>query len=260
MRFVAPLAPDIVKDSFQHFDALAAAYDAYCLRRYKYLHSLDRFISLYANHHQLLDHLDVGCGTGRLLKFLRVKNPDLRSQGIDLSRSMVQLCTNSRLRATHCNFMNYSHKKCFDLITMEFNVFGYLSAQYGPRSILKHARLLLRPEGVLIFDLINPLCLTYDRLFNTLPLALYRYMKLKMLKKPLPVKYQPKFTNNVPRTTFALIDQKLLKELLTELNFKTSYQAMPYEFSDAYRFLPLFLRSHIIFAAISDNSQTISMR
>jgi SAM-dependent methyltransferase len=247
MSFVDPLSPDIVEDTFQHFEALASVYDSYCLRRRKYLENLDEFIFLYAHCHKLLEHLDVGCGTGRLMKLLKKRHPVLRSEGIDLSKSMVRLCNASNLNVQQRNFINYDPGKAYDLITMEFNVFGYLSAQYGPQRTLRQAGALLRPGGVLIFDFINPLCLTYDHLFKTLPAALYRYLKLKICKKPLPVKYSLKLKRKLPHTTFAIMDLKKLKRVLLKLGFETAIQVIPYENSGSCRFLPLFLRSHIIF-------------
>ncbi len=161
-----------------HFDELSAQYDHYALKRQDYLSAVDRIILKQIGRRSPCSYLDVGCGTGRLLTKIQHAWPASRGFGIDISPQMVEACHAKGLDVAQADFFAFEPPKPFDVVFLEFNVFGYLIVQNGLAESIAHLRRLVGDQGCIVFDILNPLCLTYDRLRQSLPTAFERCCNL----------------------------------------------------------------------------------
>jgi SAM-dependent methyltransferase len=164
--------------TISHFDELSAQYDHYTLKRQDYLGTVDRIILEQIGLRNPCSYLDVGCGTGRMLTKIQHAFPAGRGYGIDISSQMVETCRTKGLNVTQADFFAFQPATTFDLVFLEFNVFGYLIVQNGLADTIRHLRRLVGDSGTIVFDILNPLCLTYARLRRTLPTAIGRCCNL----------------------------------------------------------------------------------
>ena len=111
-------------------------------------HSLKNFLSI--------DLLDIGCGTGKhsLLLGRRLK----KILAIDQSADMIGIANSRTVTEDNVLFEassfdeNFKCEKKFDVITLFFNVFGYIVNAENGSQIIKKLYSLLEPNGLLIFD------------------------------------------------------------------------------------------------------------
>ena len=112
-------------------------------------HSLKNFLSI--------DLLDIGCGTGKhsLLLGRKLK----RILAIDQSAEMIGIAHRQTVKENNVSFEassfdeNFKCEEKFDVITLFFNVFGYIVNAENGSQILKKLHTLLEPNGLLIFDI-----------------------------------------------------------------------------------------------------------
>ncbi|MEW6221458.1 MAG: methyltransferase [Thermodesulfobacteriota bacterium] len=161
-----------------HFDNLSDQYDAYAEKRLAYLEAVDAAIIAQVVGKGPCRYLDVGCGTGRLLEKLRRAAPSCRGTGIDISPQMVAICQAKGLDVQVTDFFAFQPPVPFDVVFLEFNVFGYLLVQNGLAATVHHLRRLAGDRGTVVFDVLNPWCLTYGHLRQTVPTALARCRSL----------------------------------------------------------------------------------
>jgi SAM-dependent methyltransferase len=98
--------------------------------------------------------LDVGCGNGDLLKYLRAKEPDLSLTGIDL-------CPNSpvaRIEFVRDNFLTYQFPGTFDVVTSLETIEHIADVQHFTRRLLE----LCNPGGLVIVNTINEQSVLYE--------------------------------------------------------------------------------------------------
>lgn len=164
--------------TMNHFDELSTQYDHYALKRQDYLGAVDHIILDQIGRRTPCSYLDVGCGTGRLLSKLQHTFPASRGFGIDISSQMVETCRAKGLDVAQADFFAFQPATSFDVVFLEFNVFGYLIVQNGLADTIRHLRRLVGDHGAIVFDILNPLCLTYARLRQTLPTAVERCCNL----------------------------------------------------------------------------------
>ncbi|HVA44917.1 MAG TPA: class I SAM-dependent methyltransferase [Pirellulales bacterium] len=128
------------------YDELAASYDT---RWRKYI---DATLALAMEPLELTGHervLDVGCGTGELLRRLFDRWPRLRVTGVDVSPNMLrraaEKCTGAALLAAEAHRLP-STDGCFDVVICA-NAFHYFRR---PDCALAEFRRVLRPAGRLL--------------------------------------------------------------------------------------------------------------
>lgn len=168
-----------VRRTAHHFDHLSEHYDRYAQKRRDYLEQIDRAMMRAVGRYDPCAFLDIGCGTGRLLGKLAKAFPASSGVGIDVSPQMVDICLAKGLPAQQADFIEYRPARRVDVLLFEFNVFGYLIVQNGLQATLEHTRRLVKESGSIVFDILNPLCVTYARLRDTVPDALRRYTRLR---------------------------------------------------------------------------------
>jgi SAM-dependent methyltransferase len=228
----------------EHFNYMAPFYDDYSVRRDSYLKGLDLLICERLRRLSPCAHLDVGCGTGRLMNLVRAQGLPVVSEGIDLSPQMVQLCRAQNLHVTQSDFLSLEREAAYDLITMEFNVFGYLAAQYSVGQVLRHAKTLLRPGGSMIFDFVNPFCLT--SLASSLPGTIMRLMERLLSLPPYRVRYYAPPARDSHPITFLIPGRKQITETMRELNFSAEITAVEYGGESDHPYLPSQLKSNFV--------------
>ena len=94
--------------------------------------------------------LDIGCGTGALLRMIREKRKDALLFGIDLSEQMTQVALprlgeNADLRVSDSEKLPFASES-FDLVTCTFSFHRYPN----PGNVLLEMRRVLAPSGRLL--------------------------------------------------------------------------------------------------------------
>ena len=95
--------------------------------------------------------LDVACGTGRHLEYLR---RDFSVEGVDLSRDMLRLARRRLpgLRLTHGDMRNFDLGRRFDVVTCLFSAIGHLGNERDLERTFANFARHLRPGGVAIVE------------------------------------------------------------------------------------------------------------
>jgi SAM-dependent methyltransferase len=99
--------------------------------------------------------LDVGCGSGRHLAFLR-KQGYLRCLGLDLSLSLLRDARAEGQAVARGDMRHLPYRRAgFDLVTSFFTSFGYFATFEEDVEALAEMVSVLKPGGFLFLDLIN---------------------------------------------------------------------------------------------------------
>lgn len=104
--------------------------------------------------HENISLLDIGCGTGKHLKFLKPKFS--KAVGIDPSKSMIKIAKLENKKKS-INFkiasaQNLQLKTKFDVIVSLFHVFSYQNNHSDLNSYILNIHKHLKPNGIFIFD------------------------------------------------------------------------------------------------------------
>lgn len=229
--------------TISHFNNLSAEYDHYALKRGEYLENIDRVIVDQIGRRQPSSYLDVGCGTGRLLDKVKDCFPSIRGFGIDISPHMIEICRAKGLDVIQADFFSFQPATSFDVVFLEFNVFGYLIVQNGLADTIRHLRRLIADRGCLIFDILNPLCLTYTNLRQSLPTTIERCCRL------LANRGEYHFTYSVNGNSIAmgLVRAGKVESQFKEAGYKVERKHIKYADHRWLRPLPRLLTSQILF-------------
>jgi SAM-dependent methyltransferase len=100
--------------------------------------------------------LDVGCGTGTLIRELGRSGWDC--WGVDASLAMVDQARRraGRSRVRVCDARRIQDRDAFALITAFGDVVNHIGTNAGLGTFLRRARRALQPQGHLIFDTLDP--------------------------------------------------------------------------------------------------------
>lgn len=112
--------------------------------------------------------LDISCGTGSMALILARRG--LQMTAVDLSKHMVQIAREKasedklKIKFDVGNMTEYAPSQEFDVIINLHDGLNYLLEQSDIESFLKNSYKLLKPEGILLFDVVTPLlCQTHFR-------------------------------------------------------------------------------------------------
>ncbi|MFZ2959373.1 MAG: class I SAM-dependent methyltransferase [Candidatus Ozemobacteraceae bacterium] len=149
------------EDYMEFYTSIAPFYD----RIFPFDEDLPTFIMGLAGG-QTKKILDIGCATGHLPNALAKRGNEV--VGIDLDPEMVRLAK-GRFQNTHCSFQvadmtwldRHFLPETFDMVCCFGNTLVHLPDRKSITATLRQARLLLRPEGLLIGQIIH-----YDRILD----------------------------------------------------------------------------------------------
>ena len=112
--------------------------------------------------------LDISCGTGSMA--LRLAQRGISMTAVDLSQDMVDIAREKAVQEKLQidfgvgNMIDYSSTKAFDVIINLHDGLNYLLDKSDIELFLKNTFTLLKPDGILLFDVITPLlCQTHFR-------------------------------------------------------------------------------------------------
>jgi len=129
---------------------LAELYDAFCVGRQDF----NFYLPLVMSAHSVLD---VGCGTGELLRLARDAGHGGRLCGLDPAAAMLDQARRQNdveWSLGHLGTVNWREE--FDLIVMTGHAFQVLTKDVELRVALDAVRAALRPTGRFIFETRNP--------------------------------------------------------------------------------------------------------
>ncbi len=95
--------------------------------------------------------LDVACGTGRHISFLK---QFFTVEGLDLDRRLLAIARkrNPGIRFHYSNMLSFNLKKQFDVITCLFSAIGYMTSYQRLQQAIRNMERHLKPGGVLIVE------------------------------------------------------------------------------------------------------------
>lgn len=143
-------------DSIITYEKFAKYYDAYVQN---FTEDIPVYLGLCDTEHKILE---IGCGTGRVLKPLLEAGHDV--VGVDISREMLDIAEkklkyyleNERLRLVNHNFTSAPAHRLYDRIITTYYTFNYLTNNSDAKAFLDNVAKSLRRGGVLIIDLFYP--------------------------------------------------------------------------------------------------------
>ena len=97
------------------------------------------------------DLLDVACGTGRHISFLK---SSFHAEGLDLDQKLLAIAKrrNKRVRFYHGDMRTFKLPRRFDVVTCLFSAIGHMTTIPKLRSAVRNMSLHLKPGGVLIVE------------------------------------------------------------------------------------------------------------
>jgi len=141
----------LVEDTFsnlaRHYDAMMSHVD------------YDRW-ALIASHLRELApkpraHLDIGCGTGKLVT--RLRRQKWQSTGIDISPAMVRTARSRDESLPLCvgDICRLPFHNCFDMVTCLFDTVNFLLERQHVEQAMQSVYAALRPGGLYYFDVVT---------------------------------------------------------------------------------------------------------
>lgn len=214
IKFTSQINSFIYMQSFRdHYRFLSQIYDDIMDVGYGrvYEHLLRKFLKVKIIKGKRI--LDLGCGTGTLLKLFSRKN---ETTGIDLSPKMIRIAKNKDKKSVYCvgNITNFKFNRQFDVILCTFDTINHLRNFSDWRKLFTNTSKHLTRGGLFIFD------------FNTLDK--FRLIDKKIIRKSFKnftVIFETKF-----KKPFCLWDitilvkkggeaDKIYKEKIIEVSF-----------------------------------------
>ncbi len=140
----------------KQYGAFSKVYDEiYLAKKYReYARFILRILS--AHGHPVSSLLDVGCGTGTLIRYLKKDIPDCT--GIDTSVAMLKYAKakNPKQYFRKDSVLSFSFRKKFDAITCTFDVLNYLPTVRQLEVAIRNIRDHLDEQGVFFGDFNTP--------------------------------------------------------------------------------------------------------
>lgn len=129
---------------------LTELYDAFCMGR----EDFDFYLPLVMSARSVLD---VGCGTGELLRLARKAGHTGRLCGLDPAEAMLQQARKrSDVEWVHGDLASVDWRREFDLIVMTGHAFQVFVEDHQLRSSLAAIRSALTEDGRFVFETRNP--------------------------------------------------------------------------------------------------------
>ena len=139
-------------DSSLHrlYTDLSWVYDLIYLRIFDYEQQY-KLIEESLLKHEVKSILEVGCGSGHLMKILEEK--EYQVTGLDLSQQMLEIAaTRVKGRLIHQDMRDIKLDQPFDAVVSLGRAFTYMSTEDDVRKTLSSFHHALKPSGVVLFD------------------------------------------------------------------------------------------------------------
>ncbi|MBC8192044.1 MAG: class I SAM-dependent methyltransferase [Candidatus Marinimicrobia bacterium] len=153
--------------TIQPYQRLAAYYDT-LMDYINYDIWVDDIEALVAPYEPDKTWLDISCGTGSMA--LKLARRGINMTAIDLSEHMIEIARNKALAEKLQiefgvgNMVNFTSAKEFDVIINLHDGLNYLLETSEIELFLRNTFTLLKPGGILLFDVVTPLlCQTHFR-------------------------------------------------------------------------------------------------
>jgi SAM-dependent methyltransferase len=139
------------------YDAFAEAYDTAMGDRKESATAIQLLLKEFSPTARSV--IELGCGTGSLLKILRRRYAVC---GLDLSARMVRVAKRKvpDARVMVGDITSFALREQFDAVVCAFDTMNHLPSFTHWREVMKRAREHLRPDGVFIFDINTSVKLT----------------------------------------------------------------------------------------------------
>ena len=176
-------------------------------------------------------HLEIGCGTGRILNGL-AKRKDLKLYGIDVDKTALTIAKKKfkkKINIIHSPAEKFISKIKFDSIFFMFNGFMYLN-DCQKKEFLKNSKKNLKKNGFLYISIFNP---CKHRLEEKFPY--YKFQKKIKVNKTEIKKFEYNLYNLKKQT----VDRAFNYEYISRNN---NLKRITYEFKQYYLFKDQFLK------------------
>ena len=214
-------------------------------KKYSPLTERGKIISRFVKKNKIKSVLDIGCSTGKLIRYLKKDNKNLKLCGFDIDKSLIKQAQINNPNINHDNFwiddlLNLKSKSKFDLILC----FGLLQFVKNPFKILDKLKNNLNKNGVIIIS-------TQNFFFNFVSfndISANFLSKVSNLKNKKFIKISKVFLKSNKMAINNYFDIKYdNKEVLNTLYlsnfFKNNSKYLTYLHSDYYNYHHNFLQS-----------------
>jgi SAM-dependent methyltransferase len=145
--------------SREYYDRLSDAYEGELRGRAAYIHAVDKLVIDCCREVRAVTILDVGCGNGSRLENI-LRQTAATGTGVDESPRMAAA---ARARGLDAYALDIAaplpagslQTEHFDIVIALWNVLGHIPSHAARVAALRNMRLLLRPGGMLLFDVNN---------------------------------------------------------------------------------------------------------
>ena len=169
--------------------------------------------------------LEIGCGTGRILSFLKKKRKDLKLYAIDIDKKAIKIAKEkTKIKNIFCRKgEKFISKEKFNNIFCMFNTFMYFNNQQK-KEILEKVKINLKKNGIFYLSVFNP---SKERINEKYPF--YKFQKSINLNK----KKIEKFEYNIYNKQTQTIDRVFNYDYISKNNILKRVQ---YKFKQYYLF------------------------
>lgn len=107
------------------------------------------------NKINIVNHLDLACGTGTLCNYFY--NHNIKTMGIDISKDMIDICKrkNKKINFLVADMITYNSNKKYDLITITCDSINHILEDQKIKQLFFNVYDMLNTGGYFIFDIID---------------------------------------------------------------------------------------------------------
>jgi hypothetical protein len=143
-------------DVQKHFDEIAGNYDYYTGKRKLHYSTLKKLIRKLIGENKKV--LEIGCGTGDLLYYLKPKH----GYGVDISSQMIRIAGTKYQKSKNLKFSTTWPKEKFDFIFMS-DVVEHLEER---EEVFRRIAGLMKPGGLFVNTMMNPVWIPVEFVYN----------------------------------------------------------------------------------------------
>lgn len=183
--------------------------------------------------------LDLCCGQGRHSRWLA--HQGVRVIGVDLSAVLLQEAIRNSLNLPvlymRADARQIPFENEMDLVVNLFTSFGYFEEDEENEKVIQQASRALKPEGMFLFDYLNPLYVKEniepftETKLDGMEILQYRTINESYVKKRIVIQ-EPGESQRHYEERVKLYNQEVLTQMLERNDFKVIHQFGNYDASD----------------------------